>query len=331
MNAPGSPSSALQTTYFASPAALRVNSHLRHVGKPAPPRPRSPDTRSSFSTESGLLLAQHLAPAPDSRPRRCTRRSVAGRSDRNVRAPPWSAAERSRSRPAAARAGHRVGGASGDRRRRPLPRCSRTISAQSCRPQVFVEHVADDHDRAARTGTQTTHFANPGFAAQPLLRHAARPTLPARGAHPDAMQLAPMQMRIGDAHRPPGTGHAPHAPHHALPSTAAGWRGSRSYILPHRFWLRRFLWVAVRYFSRIPMSCPARTRSCTSSSTMMTGARPHAPKHRPTSSENIWSGVVSPTSTRNACAAPPARSCRRARNRPSPDTRESDGDRAVPS
>ena len=43
MNAPGSPSSALQTTYLRSPSALRHASHLRPAGKPAPPRPRSPE------------------------------------------------------------------------------------------------------------------------------------------------------------------------------------------------------------------------------------------------------------------------------------------------
>ena len=39
---PGSLSSALQTTYFSLPGALRTISHLLPVGKPAPPMPRSP-------------------------------------------------------------------------------------------------------------------------------------------------------------------------------------------------------------------------------------------------------------------------------------------------
>ena len=43
MKAPGSPSSALQMRYFASPAAFLHSSHFRPVRKPAPPRPRSPD------------------------------------------------------------------------------------------------------------------------------------------------------------------------------------------------------------------------------------------------------------------------------------------------
>ena len=42
MNAPGSPSSPLQTTYLISPLAARTLAHFRPVGKPAPPRPRSP-------------------------------------------------------------------------------------------------------------------------------------------------------------------------------------------------------------------------------------------------------------------------------------------------
>ncbi len=53
MNAPGSPSSALQTTNFLSPAASRVNFHFRQVGNPAPPRPRSPEVRMVSITCSG--------------------------------------------------------------------------------------------------------------------------------------------------------------------------------------------------------------------------------------------------------------------------------------
>ena len=44
MNAPGSPSSALQQTYF-TPSGLTasaVNCHFLPVGKPAPPRPTRP-------------------------------------------------------------------------------------------------------------------------------------------------------------------------------------------------------------------------------------------------------------------------------------------------
>ena len=55
MNAPGSPSSALQMRYFSSPFALRAAFHLNQVGKPAPPRPARPDTLISSITASGVI------------------------------------------------------------------------------------------------------------------------------------------------------------------------------------------------------------------------------------------------------------------------------------
>ena len=59
MNAPGSPSSALQITYFGVVFERRANSHLRPVLNPAPPRPRSPASvtvriTSSFVKPSAL-------------------------------------------------------------------------------------------------------------------------------------------------------------------------------------------------------------------------------------------------------------------------------------
>ena len=55
MNAPGSPSSALQMRYFWSPFALRAAFHLNQVGKPAPPRPARPETLISSITCSGVI------------------------------------------------------------------------------------------------------------------------------------------------------------------------------------------------------------------------------------------------------------------------------------
>ena len=45
MNAPGSPSSALQITYFFSFLEARASSHFLPAGNPLPPRPRRPDLR----------------------------------------------------------------------------------------------------------------------------------------------------------------------------------------------------------------------------------------------------------------------------------------------
>ena len=55
MNAPGSPSSALQIRYFLSPGARRQSSHFSPVGKPAPPRPLSPEALISSITCSGVI------------------------------------------------------------------------------------------------------------------------------------------------------------------------------------------------------------------------------------------------------------------------------------
>ena len=46
LNVPGSLSSALQTTYFTLPGAPRTADHFFHVGKPAPPMPRSVEVSS---------------------------------------------------------------------------------------------------------------------------------------------------------------------------------------------------------------------------------------------------------------------------------------------
>ncbi len=55
INAPGSPSSALHTTYLGLPAASRVAFHLNQVGKPAPPRPRSPEVFISSMTSFWVM------------------------------------------------------------------------------------------------------------------------------------------------------------------------------------------------------------------------------------------------------------------------------------
>ena len=55
MNAPGSPSSALQMMYFSSLFEAFANFHLRPVGKPAPPRPRMPESVTCAMIHSGVF------------------------------------------------------------------------------------------------------------------------------------------------------------------------------------------------------------------------------------------------------------------------------------
>ena len=61
MNAPGSPSSALQSTYLTSPLLPAANFHFRPVGKPPPPRPRSPEVSTSSTIRSGVSSVSAFA------------------------------------------------------------------------------------------------------------------------------------------------------------------------------------------------------------------------------------------------------------------------------
>ena len=64
MNAPGSPSSALQQTYF-TPSGLTaswVNCHFMPVEKPAPPRPRRPEAFKSSMTFWGGICSVRILP-----------------------------------------------------------------------------------------------------------------------------------------------------------------------------------------------------------------------------------------------------------------------------
>ena len=62
MNAPGSPSSALQIRYFRIPGALRQKVHFLNVGKPAPPRPLRPACLTVPMTSSGVIWRTFMKP-----------------------------------------------------------------------------------------------------------------------------------------------------------------------------------------------------------------------------------------------------------------------------
>ena len=63
MNAPGSPSSALQMMYFVVAGDAAANFHFRPVGNPAPPRPRRPRGESSSMIASGVMVVSALRAA----------------------------------------------------------------------------------------------------------------------------------------------------------------------------------------------------------------------------------------------------------------------------
>ena len=64
LNEPGSPSAAFTTTVVgsASEALAATVCHLRPVGNPAPPRPRSPDDATASITDAGPSLAAARIP-----------------------------------------------------------------------------------------------------------------------------------------------------------------------------------------------------------------------------------------------------------------------------
>ena len=61
MQVPGSPSSELQTRYFGPGNWRGMKLHFRPVGKPAPPRPRSPEALTSAITCSGVIALPSAA------------------------------------------------------------------------------------------------------------------------------------------------------------------------------------------------------------------------------------------------------------------------------
>jgi hypothetical protein len=61
--APGSDSSALQQRYL-SIAPFGMNDAFLPMAKPAPPRPRSPDSSSSLSTAAASISSRALRIAP---------------------------------------------------------------------------------------------------------------------------------------------------------------------------------------------------------------------------------------------------------------------------
>ncbi len=56
MKAPGSPSSALQSTYLTLPSAFLQRSHLNPVSNPAPPLPLSPEGGFGSVTDDGTMI-----------------------------------------------------------------------------------------------------------------------------------------------------------------------------------------------------------------------------------------------------------------------------------
>ncbi len=57
LQVPGSDSSALTTRYFGLGLSCGMKPHFMPVGKPAPPRPRSPESLTAVTMSSGAIVS----------------------------------------------------------------------------------------------------------------------------------------------------------------------------------------------------------------------------------------------------------------------------------
>ena len=63
LHVPGSDSSKFTVTYVGLPVSCGTNDHFMPVGKPAPPRPRSPESFTTAITSSGGISSALRSPA----------------------------------------------------------------------------------------------------------------------------------------------------------------------------------------------------------------------------------------------------------------------------
>ena len=61
LQVPGSDSSALTTRYFGLGLSCGMNDHFMPVGKPAPPRPRRPESLTAVMIASGAMPSAVLS------------------------------------------------------------------------------------------------------------------------------------------------------------------------------------------------------------------------------------------------------------------------------
>ena len=218
MKAPGSPSSALQTTNFSSPSARRVKSHFRQVAKPAPPRPRSPETFNSAITALRVLpssqgLGQRLVAVVADVVLDLLRIDLAAACQHDLGLPAKEIhfLQRGMWRPSARRCVNRS-------TTRPQPRCSRHEHRAILGADFLVKHVVDHHDGAPRTGPRQPTSRTARSGRQPLPLQLRRQRLLPRDAHRRRCSSPRRQTRISTIPSAASLALLAPAPRHGVPT-----------------------------------------------------------------------------------------------------------------
>ncbi len=150
MNAPGSPSSALQIRYFWSACRGLGELPLLAGRETAAAAAAQPACLDCFADLLGRHGSRGHRPVPGSRRGRCTRRCWSGRSSRSWPVPSAFAAQKTDARPASGRRARAAGSGAGTGRVPAIQECWPTRTASSNVGDSLLGHLAEHHARCGR-------------------------------------------------------------------------------------------------------------------------------------------------------------------------------------